>query len=302
MYDCIIVGCGPAGMTAALYLLRAGKTVLIIEKEGVGGQIAKSPRLENYPSIKSISGSDWSFQLFEQVSDLGAEFELEEVQSIRKDVDIFRVQTNFNLYDAKTVILATGCEHRHLGLPREEELTGHGISYCAVCDGSFYADQDIVLIGDANTALQYAISLSEICKSVYIATLFDKFFADDILVERMKKIPNITYRHNLSAKEFLGGKDLTGVVFEDTKTGEELTLPCGGCFIAVGQQPHNEPFKDVAELDDRGFIIVDGNMMTMTRGLYAVGDCRQKTMRQVVTAISDGAIAAIHAANNFLTR
>ncbi|MCR5349304.1 MAG: FAD-dependent oxidoreductase [Bacilli bacterium] len=298
MYDCIIVGCGPSGMTAALYLLRAGKTVLLLEKDSIGGQIAKSPRLENYPTVKSISGSDWSDQLFDQVTELGAEFELEDVTEITKDVDVFRVKTNFNLYDAKSVIIAAGCTHRHLGLPREEELTGRGISYCAVCDGSFYKDQDVLLIGDANTALQYAISLSDICRSVFIATLFDKFFADEILVERMKKIPNIQFRHNLSAQEYIGEKELEAVRFEDTKTGEEVTIPAKGCFIAVGQEPHNEPFKNLVELDEKGFIVVDANMMTATKGLYAVGDCRQKVMRQVVTAISDGAIAAIHAANN----
>ena len=298
MYDSIIVGCGPAGMTAALYLLRAGKSVLLLEKDSIGGQIAKSPRLENYPSVKSISGSDWSDQLFDQITDLGAEFELEDVASISKDVDVFRVQTDFHIYEAKTVIIAAGCTHRHLGLPREEELTGHGISYCAVCDGDFYKGEDVLLIGDANTALQYAISLSNTSKSVYIATLFDKFFADDILVERMKKIPNISYHHNLSAVEYLGQDKLEAVRFEDTKTGEEVIIPAKGCFICVGQEPHNEPFKDLVELDPKGFIVVDQNMMTSTRGLYAVGDCRQKVMRQVVTAISDGAIAAIHAANN----
>ena len=301
MYDCIIVGCGPAGMTAALYLLRANKTVLLLEKDSIGGQIAKSPRLENYPSVKSISGSQWSDNLFEQITDLGAEFELEDVTEIKKDVDVFRVKTNFNLYDAKTVIIATGCTHKHLGLPKEEELTGHGISYCATCDGAFFADQDVLLIGDANTALQYAISLSDTCKSVFIATLFDKFFADDILVERMKKIPNVTYRHNLSSKEFLGEKELEGVVFEDTKTGEEVTIKAQGCFIAIGQEPHNEAFKDIVELDERGFIVVDRRQRTKIPGLFAAGDCTQKFVRQVITATCDGATAAVEA-TNYLNR
>lgn len=301
MYDCIIVGCGPSGMTAALYLLRAGKTVLLLEKDSIGGQIAKSPRLENFPSIKSISGSDFSDQLFDQITSLGAEFELESVQEITKDVDIFRVKTDYNLYDAKTVIIAAGCTHRHLGLPREEELTGHGISYCAVCDGDFFKDQDVILIGDANTALQYAISLSDICKSVYIATLFDKFFADDILIERMKKIPNISYRHNLSAAEFLGEKEIEGVRFEETKTGEEVVVKASGVFICVGQEPHNEGFKNVVELDSKGFIVVDRMQRTSTPGLYAVGDCTQKAVRQVATAVADGAIAAVDA-NNYLNR
>ena len=285
-------------MSAALYLLRAGKSVLLLEKDSIGGQIAKSPRLENYPSVKSISGSDWSDQLFDQITDLGAQFELEEVVLIEKNLEIFTVKTNFNFYEAKTVIIAGGCTHRHLGLPREEELTGHGISYCAVCDGPFYAKQDVVLIGDANTALQYAISMSEYCHHVYIATLFDRFFADDILVQRMKGIENISYRHNLAAKEYIGENNLEAVRFEDTKTGDEVTVKVAACFIAIGQEPHNEVFKNLVELDDKGFIKVDANMNTGVKGLYAVGDCRQKSVRQVVTAINDGAIAAIHAANN----
>ncbi len=301
MYDCIIVGCGPSGMTAALYLLRAGKSVLLLEKDSIGGQIAKSPRLENFPSIKSISGSDFADQLFDQITSLGAEFELESVQEISKDVDIFRVKTDYNLYDAKTVIIATGCTHRHLGLPREEELTGKGISYCAVCDGDFFRGQDVILIGDANTALQYAISLSDICSSVFIATLFDKFFADDILIERMKKIGNISYRNNLSAVEFLGKDEIEGVRFEDTKTNEEVVLKGKGVFICVGQEPHNEPFKNLVELDNKGFIVVDRLQRTQTPGLYAVGDCTQKAVRQVATAVSDGAVAAVDA-NNYLNR
>ena len=297
MYDCIIVGCGPAGMTAALYLLRAGKTVLLLEKESIGGQIAKSPRLENFPSIKSISGSDFADQLFEQITDLGAEFELEEVEEIVKDVDAFRIKTNFNRYDARTVIVAAGCTHRHLGIAREDELVGHGISYCAVCDGEFFRDQDVLLIGDANTALQYAISLSGTSSNVFIATLFDKFFADDILVERMKKIPNIQYRHNLSAKEFIGSPDIEAVLFEDTKTGEEVTIKAKGVFIAVGQEPHNEAFASLVELDPKGFIVVDKMQRTLTPGLYAVGDCTAKAVRQVATATADGAIAAVDAVN-----
>ena len=297
MYDCIIIGCGPSGMTAALYLLRAGKTVLLLEKEAIGGQIARSPRLENYPSVKSISGSDWSDPLFDQVTELGAEFELETVEEITKDVDAFRVKTDFNRYDAKTIIIAAGCNHRTLGLDREEQLVGHGISYCAVCDGSFFAGEDVLLIGDANTALQYAISLADTSKSVFIATLFDKFFADDILVERMKKIPNIQYRHNLSAKEYLGEKEIEAVRFEDTKTGEEVIIPAKGVFIAIGQQPHNEAFANVVELDSKGFIVVDSAMHTRTPGLFAAGDCTAKKIRQVITATSDGAIAALEAVN-----
>ncbi len=295
MYDSIVIGCGPAGMTAALYLLRAGKTVLMIEKDSIGGQIAKSPRLENFPSIPSISGIEFADNLFNQVTDLGAEFELDSVAGIEKIDGVFHVKTPSNEYESKTVIIAAGCDHRELGLEKEKELVGHGISYCAVCDGAFFAGQDVLLIGDANTALQYAISLSATSKSVFVATLFDRFFADNILVERMKSIPNITYRHCLSAKEFLGNKELEGVVFEDTKTKELVTIPVQGAFIAIGQIPHNEVFANLVDLDPQGFILVDDDMATKTEGLFAVGDCRKKSIRQVITAVNDAAIAAIKA-------
>lgn len=294
--DTIVIGCGPAGMTAALYLLRAGKKVIILEHEAIGGQIAESPRLENFPSIKQISGSQFADKLFDQISDLGVRFEFESAQSIEKIEEGYRVVTEYGAFTAKTIVIATGCKHRHLGIEREEELTGHGISYCAVCDGAFYKGKDVVLIGDANTALQYAIQLSSGCKHVYVCTLFDKFFADDILVKSMLKIDNISYRHNLNTVSFLGGNELTGVIFEDTQTKERIQYDCAAAFIAIGQIPDNEKFSSWVDLD-RGFIKTDDYMRTKTEGIYAVGDCRVKNMRQVITATSDGAIAAIAIAN-----
>lgn len=294
MHDCIVVGGGPSGMTAALYLLRSGKSVLILEKEAFGGQAAKSPRLENFPSIKSITGLEFSDQLFEQITDLGAEFEVEDALSIEKQGDIFTVTTDYNTYEARSVILATGCKHRTLGLEREEELVGHGISYCAVCDGAYFAGKDVLLIGDANTALQYAILLAQTSPKVTIATLFDHFFADPILVEKMKALPNVEYFHNLESKKFLGNPDLTAVEFENTQTHERKTIPCAGCFIAIGQVPDNEKFKNLVDLE-KGFIVTDETMATKTPGLFACGDCRVKKIRQVVTATNDGAIAGLSA-------
>lgn len=294
--DTIVIGGGPAGLTAALYLLRAGKSVLILEKENFGGQIAESPRLENFPSIKRISGLDFSSQLFDQVTALGAAFELEEAQKVEVVPGGFKVHTNYGDHESRSVIIATGVTHRKLGNPREEELTGHGVSYCAVCDGAFYKGEDVVLIGDANTALQYAIMLSEGCHKVTICTLFDKFFADDILIKAMEKVPNIEYFHNLSLKEFRGDKELTSCVFTDTKTKEEKEFPCAGAFIAIGQIPHNEAFLNLVD-EEKGYILTDESMKTKTPGLYAVGDCRKKAIRQVITATSDGAIAAISLAN-----
>ena len=293
MFDTIIIGCGPSGMTAALYLLRANKSVLLLEKEGIGGQIAESPRLENYPSIPSISGSEFADKLFSQIQDLGAEFEFAEALEIQKEGDTYIVKTDGDAYSARSVILANGCKHRKLGLEREEELTGHGISYCATCDGAFFRDQNVVVIGDANSALQYAIALSEICKHVQIMTLFDRYFADPILVKRVQENPKISAEHEWSAIRFEGNKDLTGVTFQNTKTKEIQTIPCQGCFIAIGQIPHNDAYASFVDLN-RCFIVTDENMATKTPGLFACGDTRVKKVRQVATAIGDGANAAMN--------
>ena len=294
--DAIIIGGGPAAMTAALYLLRAGKSVLLLEKEAFGGQIAKSPRLENYPSIKRISGLEWSDQLFDQIYSLGAEFEMEEALSIEKKDGLFYIKTNYGEHIGKTVIIASGVEARKLNAPGEDKLLGKGVSYCAVCDGDFFSGKDVVLIGDANTALQYALLLADKCSHVFIATLFDKFFADDILIKAMKKVPNISYEHNLSTLSFNGEEELKSITFENTQTKEKKEVPCAGAFVAIGQIPNNDRYSNLVDLE-KGFIRIDERMQTKTPGLYAAGDCRVKNMRQVVTAINDGAIAAIEAAN-----
>ena len=293
MIDTIIIGGGPSGMTAALYLLRAGKSVLILEKENFGGQIANSPRLENYPSIKAISGSEFASNLFDQVMDLGAKFELEDAKKITKDGDKFIVETNYGTHESRSVILATGCEHRKIGVEREAELTGKGISYCATCDGAFFKNQDVVVIGDANTALQYAINLSNYCKTVTVCTLFGKWFGEQTLVNTLLSKPNVHVEHFLNLIKFEGDKEIEGLLFKNTQTNEEKEIKCQGVFIAIGQIPCNENFKNLVDLD-KGFIVVDQNMQTKTPLLYAIGDCRKKDVRQVVTAINDGAIAAVN--------
>mgnify|MGYP002515287674 FL=1 len=293
MFDSIIIGGGPAGLTAALYLLRANKKVLILEKENFGGQIANSPRLENYPSIKAISGLDFANNLFDQVMDLGAQFELEDVLNIIRNEDKFIVHTNYNQYEGKTIILATGCKHKEMGLPHEKELTGKGISYCATCDGAFFKNEDVVVVGDANTALQYALNLCNYCKNVTICTLFDKFFGERKLIDALKTKNNIHVEHNLSLVSFNGENEIESLTFKNTKTSEEKIIPCKGVFIAIGQIPQNDQFKNLVDLDSRGFIITNEKMETKTPNVYAVGDCRVKDVRQVVTAISDGAIAAV---------
>ncbi len=301
LYDAIIIGGGPSGMTAALYLLRAGKTACVIEKETYGGQIAKSPRLENFPSIASISGLEFADNLMNQISDLGAVTEMDNIQEIVKTEEGFLAKGDWGEYEGKTMIIASGCEHKTLGLPREKELVGHGISYCATCDGDFFAGEDVLVIGDANTALQYAIQLSAKCTKVTIVTLFDKFFADKILVDRILSNPKIEVHMEYSAYEYVGESELTGVKFRHTKTGEEKLFPCAGCFICIGQQPCNEPFQAFVDLE-KGFIITDETMATKTPGVYACGDCRKKGMRQVVTATSDAAIAAMSVVNYLNTK
>jgi len=298
MKDVIIVGGGPAGMAVALNLLRAGKSVLIIEKETFGGQIANSPRVENLPSIKEINGADFATGFFNQICDLGAEFELEEVLSIKKENNIFKVQTNYNTYEARSVVIATGVAHRKLGLESEERLIGKGISFCAVCDGAFFANEDVCVIGDANTALQYALLLSNTCTKVYLYTLFDKFFADKILIDRVNSNSKIVVKHNLSTKEFVGNDKLEKIIFTDTKSKVDEEIKVKGAFVCIGQVPCNDKFKDLVELN-KGFIKVNENFETKTPGLYAIGDCIDKKMRQVTTAVSDGAITAI-VINNYL--
>ena len=296
MFDIIVIGAGVAGMTAALNARRGGKSVLILEQESIGGQIAVSPRVENIPSIKEISGEEYSSKLFEQIIDLGAEFELEKVESVNKVNGVFEVKTDYNTHEGKTVILACGVKPRHIGVDREEELVGHGVSYCVVCDGAFFKGEDVALIGDANTALQYALQLSSYCNHVYICALFDHLFADEILCERVKTTSNISIDYEISLKEFLGDPDLTGLVFENTKTHELKRFDVKGAFVAIGQVPDNERYSNLVDLD-RGYIVTNELMETKTPGLYAAGDCRVKVFRQVVTAESDGMTAALRAIN-----
>ena len=295
--EILIIGGGPAAMTAALYSLRAGRSVRMIEKENFGGQIADSPRVENFPSLKSISGLEFSSNLFDQVTSLGAEFELDEAQKIEKDGDVFLVKGSSNEYRAKSVIIATGVKHRHLNIAGEDKYLGHGVSYCAVCDGPFYAGKPVMVIGDANSALQYAILLASQCPHVDVVTLFDKFFAEEYLVKGLKALPNVSIYHNLSSTSFNGdGSKLTSVSFVDTKTKEKKEFNVDAAFVAIGQIPDNQRFENVAELQ-KGFILTDDTMATKTEGVFACGDCRDKKVRQLTTACGDGAIAALSASN-----
>lgn len=294
MHDIIVVGAGTAGMTAALYALRNGKSVLLLEGECVGGQIANSPRVENFPSVKAISGSEFSDRLFDQIKALGAELEYERAEEIQKTADIFTVKTDGGAHEARAVILATGAKHKKIGVEREEELTGSGVSYCAVCDGPFYSGDDVALVGDANTALQYGILLSGYCNKVYVCTWMDKFFGDKALIDTLLQKPNVEWIKNVTLCGLEGDEELTACVF-DEKGGKKRSLPVKACFVAIGQEPDNAPFKNVVKLDGNGYIVADENCTTDTAGVFVAGDCRTKKTRQLTTAVADGASAAMAA-------
>ena len=292
----IVIGAGTAGMTAALNALRNGKTVLVLEKETVGGQISFSPRVENFPTIMAISGAELSDRLFEQIMSHGADFELEKVTGVEKNGDIFTVTTEYGAHEGRTVIIATGASPRRIGVEGENELVGHGVSYCALCDGAFYKDEEVALIGDASTALQYALFLTGYCKKVHVCTLFDRFFADKAHVDNLMTKDNVAVYHNLSLREFLSENgELTGLVFENTTDKSEFRLPVKAVFIAIGQVPDNKAFANLCDIDKNGYVIAGDDGKTRTDGLFVAGDCRTKSVRQLATAAADGAIAATNA-------
>ena len=295
MYDIIVIGGGAAGMTSALYALRNGKSVLVLESDSIGGQIAMSPRLENYPSIKEISGEGFASNLFEQIVSLGAEFEIEKVVGLEKADGIFTVKTEYREYQGKTVIIAAGVKHKHLRTKsNREDLVGKGVYYCAICDGPFYKDQEVMVIGDANTALQYSLLLSGYCKKVYVYTLFDKFFGDGSLVKALRAKENIEVRPNTAVTDFIGEKELEAVEYKD-KDGNICIHKIPAVFVAIGQIPDNKAFEGFVDLDKDGYIIADEGCKTKTEGLFVAGDCRTKAVRQVATAVADGAVAATNA-------
>lgn len=294
--DILIIGGGAAAMTAALYACRAGYQVTLVEKNAFGGQIADSPKVENFPTIPSISGMDLSNRMFEQITNLGTNIEMDEILSLSKRDGMFIAMGQYDSYFARSVILATGVKHRQLGIKGEKEFLGKGVSYCAVCDGSFYTDQKTMVIGDANSALQYALMLAKTSSHVDVVTLFGHFFGDKVLVDALKVQKNVSIYHNLNSLEFYGDSKLQGVLFEDTMTKEQRRIETNGCFVAIGQIPDNERFKDWVDLE-KGFIKTNESMETKTPGIFAAGDCRVKKVRQLTTACNDGAIASLSAGN-----
>ena len=299
MHDIIIVGGGPAGLTAAVYALRGGKTVLVIEKGGFGGQIAFSPKVENIPGFTQISGAEFADKLTEQAMNLGAEMELETVTGVEKTENGFTVTTEEgSSFESKAVILATGVKHRMLGLPGEEDLVGHGISFCAVCDGAFYTGLETAMIGGGNSAMQEALLLSEVCKKVTIVQNLADFTGEKKLAEALATKENVEVHFSTLVNSYLTENgELTGLELRNDITGEISTLKVDGAFLAVGLQPENEAFANLTNLNDWGYFDSVEDCRTKTEGLFVAGDCRSKRIRQVVTAAADGAIAATAACN-----
>jgi thioredoxin reductase (NADPH) len=297
MYDIIVVGGGPAGMTAALYARRNNESVLVLEKNGYGGQITYSPKVENYPGTKQMSGVEFADRLLDQILDQGAETEVETVCALRREGSVWHVLTREGSdFAGKSVILATGVKHRMLDLPGETELVGSGISFCAVCDGEFYRDKAVVVVGGGNSALQEAILLSENCSRVTVVQDLDYLTGEEKSQELLRSRENVTIITGTKAAGFeTKGEELTGIRLRRTLDGKEWTEPCEGVFVAIGLIPENQDFADVVGLNDYGYIDSGETCLTAAPGVFAAGDCRAKELRQLTTAVGDGAVAAVAA-------
>ena len=297
MYDIIVVGAGPAGLCAALYARRAQKSVLVIEKATFGGQITHSPRVENIPGFIELTGNEFAAKLFEQVMTHGADIELDEVKSIQKSDTGYVVITESSCFATKSVIIATGSKHRPLGIEREEEFVGEGISYCAVCDGAFYKDRTVAIIGGGNTALQEAVLLSDTCKKVYVVQNLDHMTGEESLVTKLAVRENVEFILSAVVTELIGSGELEGIKIKSEADGTDSILAVDGVFVAIGQIPENEAFSDVVALNERGYIVAGEDCIPDTDcdGIFVAGDCRTKSVRQVTTATADGAVAALAA-------
>lgn len=288
MYDIIIVGAGPAGLTAALYASRANKSVLVFEGKAYGGQILNASVVENYPGVGNKSGFEIATTMYNQVKERGVEIKYETVLNITPELE---VQTSNGTYKAKAIILATGAQNRKLNLPNEVELIGKGVSYCATCDGNFYKGKDVAVIGGGNTALEDALYLSNICNKVYLVHRRDTFRGEDKYIKEIEEKDNIEVIYNSKVQSINGNDYLESITIVDNDSNTR-DISISGLFIAVGQEPKNEMFANVVELDEKGYIKTIDDVHTNTVHIYVAGDCRKKDLKQLTTAVSDGSIAA----------
>lgn len=295
MHDIIIVGAGVAGLSAAIYGLRAGKRVLLFEEKTYGGQIINTPEIENYPGIKKVSGFEFATNLYEQATELGAEVKYEKVLGIIDNSDKKIVKTDSGEYETKAVILATGAKNRPLGIDREQELIGAGVSYCATCDGAFFRGKDVAVVGGGNTALEDAQFLSNYCNKVYVIHRRDSFRGETKHVDVLKSKPNVEFILDSNVTKLIGEERLEAIEVSNKKTGDKREISVAGVFVAIGQMPDNEAFDELVATDDYGYIEAGEDCKTGTEGIYVAGDCRTKTVRQLTTAAADGAVAALAA-------
>ncbi len=297
LYNTVIIGAGIAGLTASVYLRRAAKTVLLIEGNSPGGQITLSPNVENYPAVSAISGAELAERIVGQAESLGANIEYDTVISVEKTSDgIFLIKTEYGEFASQTVIIATGLKHRQLEAAGADRFKGGGISYCAVCDGSFFRGLDVAVIGGGNTALSEAIYLADICKNVYLVHRRDAYRAESAVVERMKAKSNIVRVENSVVASVNGTLRVESVTVKSVLDGSLRDIPVCGIFVALGHIPLNKPFENITRLDGEGFIAADESCTTDTDGVFVAGDCRTKSVRQLTTAAADGAVAALAAA------
>lgn len=303
MYDVIIIGCGPSGMTCALYCLRAGKKVLILEKSMYGGQIALTNNIENFPSIKNIDGVSLATNMFEQIKSMGAEIKFEEVVSCKLGGEIKIISTHKNSYEAKCVFIATGASSRPLGTTGEKQFINRGVSYCATCDGALYKNQNVAIVGGGNTALEDCLYLGAITNKVYLIHRRDEFRGDQILVDKVKqleKLGKVELVLNSEVVKILGENKLQTIIVKNKKTGETTKLDVGALFVAIGRKPDTEIFEGI-DTNDYGHIITNDKMQTNIQGVFAGGDVRNTNLRQIITACSDGAVASV-SINEYLNK
>lgn len=319
MYDIVIVGAGTAGLSAAIYGVRAGKKVLVLEEKTYGGQIVNTPEVENYPGIAKISGFEFATNLYNQAISLGVEVKMECAKHLKNievattgnnskrgsatremalttvNADMKKVVTDSGEYLCNSVILATGAKNRPLGVDREKQLIGAGISYCATCDGMFFRGKDVAVVGGGNTALEDANFLSNYCNKVYVIHRRDQFRGEEKLVERIRDKVNVELVLNSRVVELLGEDSVEGILLENSVDGSKRHIDCSGVFVAIGQMPDNEKYAELVELDNLGYIVAGEDCKTSCNGIFAAGDCRTKTVRQLTTAAADGAVAALAA-------
>lgn len=299
MPDIIIIGGGPAGLSAAIYAKRAGADAVVLEKTAVGGQIAKTHNMENYPGIFSVSGVDFTLALKQQAEKLGADITSCGVKRIERRAEGFALSCDSGELTCRAVIAAMGASAKKLGIPGEDELLGSGVSYCATCDGGFFKNMDVAVIGGGDTALSDAIYLSKIAKSVKLIHRRDKLRAQDMLISQAAALENVEFILNAQVKRLEGSFGLEGLIYERDCARHEIKVD--GCFIAVGSEPQTSVLRGLCDIDENGYVLADETCVTKTAGLFVAGDIRKKPLKQVVTAAADGAVAAT-AACEYLQR